>query len=68
MKFPIPPHGGQLVNRVVEGPDRDKWMRQIPSLPKITLTPREKSDLDMIACGALSPLEGFMKEFTRVFH
>jgi len=62
MKFPIPPHGGQLVNRVVEGPDRDKWMRQIPSLPKITLTPREKSDLDMIACGALSPLEGFMKE------
>jgi sulfate adenylyltransferase len=62
MKFPIPPHGGELVNRIVEGPDRDKWMRQIPSLPKIELNPREKSDLDMIACGALSPLEGFMKE------
>ena len=30
------------------------------SLEAVTLTPREVSDLDMIAVGALSPLEGFM--------
>ncbi len=62
MKFPIPPHGGKLINRVLEGALRDKAMRLAPSLPKITLSSRQKSDLDMIACGALSPLEGFMGE------
>jgi ATP sulfurylase len=30
------------------------------TLEVVTLTSRELSDLDMIACGALSPLEGFM--------
>lgn len=62
MKFPIPPHGGQLISRIVDSHKRDNWLRQVPSLPKITLSPRQMSDLDMIACGALSPLEGFMKE------
>lgn len=62
MKTPIPAHGGQLVNRVLEGTARNSRMREIPSLPKLILSAREKSDLDMIACGALSPLEGFMGE------
>ncbi|HSA58909.1 MAG TPA: sulfate adenylyltransferase [bacterium] len=62
MKIPIPAHGGKLINRVVEGAERDKLQRLIPSLPKIALSSRQKSDLDMIACGALSPLEGFMGE------
>lgn len=62
MKIPIPAHGGKLVNRTVEGAERDKLQRLMPSLPKIPLSSRQKSDLDMIACGALSPLEGFMGE------
>lgn len=62
MKTPIPAHGGTLVNRILEGPKRESLMAQIPSLPKLKLAAREKSDLDMIACGALSPLEGFMGE------
>ncbi|HEX5037658.1 MAG TPA: sulfate adenylyltransferase [bacterium] len=62
MKVPIPAHGGKLINRILEGAERDKAQRLIPSLPKITLSSRQKSDLDMIACGALSPLEGFMGE------
>ena len=50
----IKPHGGTLVDRTGYRPDG------VDSLEKVTLTSRELSDLDMIACGALSPLEGFM--------
>ncbi len=50
----IKPHGGTLVDRTGYRAD------DVDSLEKVTLTSRELSDLDMIACGALSPLEGFM--------
>jgi sulfate adenylyltransferase len=50
----IAPHGGALVDRTGERPEG------LESLEAVTLTPREVSDLDMIAVGALSPLEGFM--------
>jgi sulfate adenylyltransferase len=50
----IAAHGGELINRTGERPD------DIDSLETLTLTSRELSDLDMLACGGLSPLEGFM--------
>jgi sulfate adenylyltransferase len=50
----ISPHGGRLVDRTGERPE------DLHELPVVRLTSRELSDLDMIACGALSPLEGFM--------
>ena len=50
----IKPHGGTLVDRTGYRPDG------VDSLEKVELASRELSDLDMIACGALSPLEGFM--------
>jgi sulfate adenylyltransferase len=50
----IQPHGGDLVDRTGEQPDG------VERLEVLTLTSRELSDLDMIASGALSPLEGFM--------
>lgn len=56
----IPAHGGRLINRVLQGSARDQALAEAKKLPKIQLTARELSDLDMIACGALSPLEGFM--------
>jgi sulfate adenylyltransferase len=43
-----------LVDRTGETPD------DLGSLPVVTLTSREVSDLDMLASGALSPIEGFM--------
>ncbi len=52
----IAPHGGALVDRTGERPDG------LDSLEQVALTSREMSDLDMIASGALSPLEGFMGE------
>jgi sulfate adenylyltransferase len=50
----IPPHGGYLVDRTGDRPDNVESLEQVP------LTSRELSDLDMVASGALSPLEGFM--------
>ena len=50
----IQPHGGHLVDRTGPRPDN------VDSLEQVALTSRELSDLDMLASGALSPLEGFM--------
>jgi len=50
----IDPHGGRLVDRTGPRPDGVERLEQLP------LTSRELSDLDMLASGALSPLEGFM--------
>lgn len=58
----IAPHGGRLVNRMVEGGERDRLLGVAPKLPKIVLNQREMADVDMIAVGAMSPLEGFMNQ------
>jgi pyruvate kinase len=55
----IPPHGGKLVSRVLAHPP-DK--RYLDSLPKITLDPNKQMDVEQIAIGTYSPLEGFMGE------
>ncbi|KPJ55700.1 MAG: sulfate adenylyltransferase [Deltaproteobacteria bacterium DG_8] len=56
----ILPHGGALVNRTVEGDERTHLIEKAKSMEVIHLNSREVSDLEMIASGALSPLEGFM--------
>jgi sulfate adenylyltransferase len=58
----IRPHGGELVDRTGDRPP------DLERLETLTLTPRELSDLDMLACGALSPLTGFMggEDYERV--
>jgi sulfate adenylyltransferase len=58
----ISPHGGKLADRTGTRPDGVEQLEQIP------LTSRELSDLDMLASGALSPLEGFMgrQDYERV--
>jgi sulfate adenylyltransferase len=58
----IPAHGGSLINRELTGVARETLLEQVGSMPRIDLRPREVSDLEMIACGAFSPLEGFMCE------
>ncbi len=58
----IAPHGGTLVNRLVEGDERTSLLEKAASLPAVTLNSREASDLEMIAVGAMSPLQGFMNE------
>lgn len=56
----IEAHGGTLINRVVEGKERQDLDSKSKDLKKVTLSAREISDLEMIAVGAFSPLEGFM--------
>ena len=58
----IAPHGDRLVDRTGERPDG------LERLENVALTSREVSDLDMLASGALSPLEGFMgrEDYERV--
>ena len=58
----IPAHGGRLINREVTGIERETLLERVPSMQRITLRAREVSDLEMIANGAFSPLEGFMCE------
>ena len=60
----IAPHGGELVNRVLEGKERDAAEEQAADLPQVALNARAISDLELIAMGAFSPLEGFMNRET----
>jgi len=56
----IRPHGGKLIDRMASDKEREDLESRVPSMPKIVLNNREISDLEMIAVGAMSPLEGFM--------
>ena len=56
----IAPHGGTLVNRLADERRGAELAREAATLPKLTLTPKQSCDLEMIASGAFSPLTGFM--------
>jgi len=56
----IRPHGGRLIDRMAKGEMREAMLAKAAELPKIQLNERELADVEMIGCGAMSPLEGFM--------
>ena len=56
----IRPHGGRLVDRMAGDREREVLEDQIPNMPKLVMNNRELSDLEMLATGAMSPLEGYM--------
>jgi sulfate adenylyltransferase len=56
----IAPHGGNLVDRRAPEEDRGELVREALGLPRAPLDARTLSDLQMIASGVFSPLEGFM--------
>jgi sulfate adenylyltransferase len=65
----IAPHGGTLINRIVESPETERELREeAKGLRRLTLTGRELNDLALIGNGALSPLTGFMarEDYDRV--
>ncbi|GIV97843.1 MAG: sulfate adenylyltransferase [Herpetosiphonaceae bacterium] len=56
----ISPHGGALINRLLEGPARNDALAAARSAPRVTLNDVSLSDLELIATGAYSPLTGFL--------
>jgi sulfate adenylyltransferase len=59
---PIPPHGGTLVDLLVSSEEAEKLGDESANYPKIRVSRRELSDLEMLTVGALSPLTGFQGE------
>lgn len=64
----IPPHGGTLIDRIVTSEQHQTFLAQAETLPRVQLTERSLSDLEMIAIGGFSPLTGFMElaDYTQV--
>jgi sulfate adenylyltransferase len=58
----IPPHGGKLVDLVLSKAEGERASDEAEHLPKVEVGERELSDLEMLAVGALSPLQGFVGE------
>jgi sulfate adenylyltransferase len=58
----IEPHGGRLIDREARGQERESLLRASAKMPSVTINARAEADLELLANGALSPLEGFMGE------
>jgi len=56
------PHGGSLINRVLQDEGHQFWTGEAKKLPSLTLSARTLSDLELIATGAFSPLQGFLTQ------
>ena len=58
----IAPHGGHLINRIVSPAQKQEFLAQAETMPRLQLTDRALCDLILIAIGGFSPLTGFMDQ------
>ena len=56
----IAPHGGVLVNRLLDGELRDIMRERARTMTRIPLSPMNVADIECISTGVYSPLTGFM--------
>jgi sulfate adenylyltransferase len=54
----LPPHGGKLIDRLVPETDRARLSEEAGELTSITVSDELRKDLECIAYGIFSPLEG----------
>lgn len=60
----VPPYGGELVQAFVPAGVRLELQQDMQNRVHVELSLCELRDLEMLACGAYSPLSGFMNEAT----
>lgn len=60
--YGVAPHGGHLINRIASPTQRQEFLDQADILPRVQLDERSLSDLELIAIGGFSPLNGFMAQ------
>jgi sulfate adenylyltransferase len=58
----IAPYGGYLVDLCASSEELDALKDYAGRLPSIQLSPRQVCDLELLACGAFSPLDRFMSQ------
>ena len=59
----VPPHGGGSLNaRLLPEPQRAQELARAATLPRLTVSSREKGDLIMLGIGGFTPLAGFMTQ------
>jgi sulfate adenylyltransferase len=56
------PHGGTLVDRCLQGREREEARQRAGSLPAIDLDERQAREVENLALGVYSPLTGFMRQ------
>ena len=56
------PHGGKLVNLIVDDKRRKELQQQSKKWPSLDLTLRQLCDLELLMNGGFSPLAGFMNQ------
>ncbi len=66
----IAPHGSKLKDRFLKGEKKDGALEKAKSLPSLKLSPDLVSDVENIAFGVFSPLEGFLgrKDYRNVLN
>ncbi|NIO16515.1 MAG: sulfate adenylyltransferase [Deltaproteobacteria bacterium] len=62
MSHTIEPYGGELKENYLLGDQREHFLELFPSLPEIVVPKRIIFDLELLANGGYSPLDGFMTE------
>lgn len=57
-----PPYGGNLIDLLVEGEEREALIERAGHYPSLQLSNRNLCDLELLAVGGFSPLDRFMGE------
>lgn len=56
----IPPYGGKLVSLFTAAEEREELKARGANLPSVQISERSACDLELLACGAFSPLDHFV--------